>query len=505
MNGSATILIVCMDPGKAKYNSLTSPFEIELVTICKAIHILAATIVAQLLTNTGGAPGQSTLEFLRDEALPNIRSALSTPGGLADARDKLCLSLNRVYSVGAGDPSFGQRSAALKATDGRRSMLAVGNPFSEERQQMLAGIMVIVNEHAALGATALLPDLLPCLSFGEIGDAAWQTFVLSSAGNKDLWEAAKSYGKHVTDGMSAAEKKAYAAKRFVRMPDAAATLAALRTHNDTCVRKIGAPGYTWLKANDRIYLYECDRCGEFFLANAKGPRPMAIAMAIAAAKLSPPNELTDVVQTHVPGAAAPVSLLLVKGSMLNNDELEFLSLLEFTRTTATGESAKRPSTKALNSKKPCDLENKKQQHKCAPGRPYMHPVAETPVILSFSQLPPGYQLALLAEAAVSDQSVACTLRAANLDWRTLRDRRVGSPSLTNLLPLPPSGHAMPLPPAKRARLNYSAHYTRLDELQALQDGPLSDKRIRQELLAMGLTPAQQKTASTGWKKRARKD
>ncbi|KAJ3137487.1 hypothetical protein HDU90_001889 [Geranomyces variabilis] len=322
-----------MDPGKAKYNSLTSPFEIEVVTTCKAIHILAATIVAQLLTNTGGAPGQSTLEFLRDEALLKIRSALSTPGGLADARDKLCRSLNRVYSVGAGDPSFGQRSAALKATGGRRSMLAVGDPFSGERQQMLVGIMVIVNEHAALGATALLPDLLPCLSFGEIGDAAWQTFVLSSAGNKGLLETAKSYGKHVTDGMSAAEKKAYAAKRFVRMPDAAATLAALRTHNDTCVRKIGAPGYTWLKANDRIW------------------------------------------------------------------------------TTSTGESAKRPSTKALNSVaaaiandtplqkyscSSCQEEalrpaNKKQQHKCAPGRPYMHPVAEKPVILSFSQLPLGYQ------------------------------------------------------------------------------------------------------------------
>ncbi|KAJ3137475.1 hypothetical protein HDU90_001877 [Geranomyces variabilis] len=560
MNGSATILIACMDPGKAKYNSLTSPFEIELVTICKAIHVLAATIVTELIVDHCNGQAESTMVFLTNRALPRLLSAMNEPGGLTFARNRVCRQLARLYSTAEGcegtvianrhgDQGFGVRSADMKKSGVRRSLPTLGEPFSPQRRDQLASLQAAIQRHADLGEPFLIPDLLPCLSFGDIGDAAWQTFVLSSAAAKDLWEAAKSYGKHGTDGMSAAEKKAYAAKRFVRTSDAAATLAALRAHNDTCVRKIGAPGYAWSKANDRIYLHKCDTCGEFFLANAKGQGGdlkthghsdgetvadgmnrrkvssineirAALVVLVAAAKLSPLNELTDVVQTNVPGAAAPVSLLLVKGSMLNNDELEFLALLEFTRVTAMGESAKISSTKALDSvasaiasdsslrwysctacgEQALRAANRKQQHKCLTPRPYMHPVANTPSISSFEQLPATYRLALLAEAVVPGQLVEQTLRSARLDWRTVTSWKVGE-SRASLLPSP-----APTPTkSKRARNNYSENYAKLDNLQAAQTEPLGDAQIRQELLTMGLTAAQAKTAKTGWVKRARKN
>ncbi|KAJ3170585.1 hypothetical protein HDU88_008487 [Geranomyces variabilis] len=541
------LMIPCIDPGKAAYNALASPFEQELIVIAKAIHSLAVALVLQLWR------GQVALgQFLTNTLLPRLLMDIEE-SGLGACRDRVVEALAQVYStisLNRADLSFGQRSAALKATGGRRSMLAVGDPFSEERQQMLAGIMVIVNKHAARGATALLPDLLPRLSFGEIGDAAWQTFVLSSAGNKDLWEAAKSYGSHVTDDLSAAEKRAYAAKRFVRTPDAAATLAALRAHNDTCVHKIGAPGYAWSKANDRMFLYECDRCGESFLANAKGQggnlaqhahdgeecvpamkrkrivslsEIESVLVSLAAAnKLSPLADLTEEINGKVSGSPSTVPTLVVKNCKLSPEELEFLALYDTTRAAAVaaGEAVAVPAGKALDSvasaiasdsslrwfsctacgEQALRAANRKQQHKCLTPRPYMQPVADTPSISSFEQLPAAYRLALLAEAMVPGQLVEQTLRSARLDWRTVTSWKVGE-SRASLLPSP-----APTPTkSKRARNNYTENYAKLDNIQAAQAEPLGDAQIRQELLAMGLTAAQAKTAKTGWVKRARRD
>ncbi|KAJ3170587.1 hypothetical protein HDU88_008489 [Geranomyces variabilis] len=216
---------------------------------------------------------------------------MNEPGGLTFARNRVCRQLARLYSTAQGcqgtgfianrqgDQGFGVRSA-----DMRRWTHGPGTPpagylapdidsFSSSDESsdlkpmhdgsaMLENVIVTVEDVRELlktrnvryiecdhdkvwlvaewrAAIVAHADLLPRLNFGDIGDAAWQTFVLSSAGNKDLWEAAKAYGKHVTDGMSAAEKKANAAKCFVRTPDAAGTLAALRAHNDTCMIRIG--------------------------------------------------------------------------------------------------------------------------------------------------------------------------------------------------------------------------------------------------------------------------
>ncbi|KAJ3182372.1 hypothetical protein HDU87_008536 [Geranomyces variabilis] len=190
--------------------------------------------------------------------------------------------------------------------------------------------------------------MFPRLAFGEIGDAAWRTFVLSSGAGKDLWEAAKSYGTHETDGMSPGDKLAYTAKRFAHAPTAVEALAALRAHNDMCVRKIGAQGYAWSKANDRIYLHECDSCGEFFLANAKGQgRDLKIhghGQSASAddpcssgrfgsggnrGKLSPlPSLVRELSATVAIGvsAATNVSILIAKDAVFPADELEFLAM-----------------------------------------------------------------------------------------------------------------------------------------------------------------------------------
>ncbi|KAI8588710.1 hypothetical protein BDZ88DRAFT_507814 [Geranomyces variabilis] len=81
-------------------------------------------------------------------------------------------------------------------------------------------------------------------------------------------------------------------------------------------------------------------------------------------------------------------------------------------------------------------------------------------------------LALLAEAAVPGQLVERTLHDTGLSWRTLTTWQVGSPrdlsTAGNALPSP----APPPAPAKRARLDYSTHYAKLDEIQAAQAEPL---------------------------------
>ncbi|KAJ3155685.1 hypothetical protein HDU86_004154 [Geranomyces michiganensis] len=104
---SATILIACIDPGKAKYNPLTQSFEIELVTICKAIHMLVATIVAELIIDHRGEHAKLTTALLTDKALPRILSAMNQPGGLTFARNRVCRQLERLYSTAVGHHAEG--------------------------------------------------------------------------------------------------------------------------------------------------------------------------------------------------------------------------------------------------------------------------------------------------------------------------------------------------------------------------------------------------------------
>ncbi|KAJ3170588.1 hypothetical protein HDU88_008490 [Geranomyces variabilis] len=95
----AVMSLLRVVPGKANYNSLASPFEIEFGCYMQGIHIRTGTIVAQVLADTVGAPGRPTLEFLRDDALPKILEALSGRSGLGCARDRVCENLARVYTV----------------------------------------------------------------------------------------------------------------------------------------------------------------------------------------------------------------------------------------------------------------------------------------------------------------------------------------------------------------------------------------------------------------------
>ncbi|KAJ3155684.1 hypothetical protein HDU86_004153 [Geranomyces michiganensis] len=334
-------------------------------------------------------------------------------------------------------------------------------------------------------------------------------------------------------------------------PTSPAGFDALRAHNDACVRKIAGPGYTRLKSNDRMFLHTCLACKEVFLANAKSqginlaqhahegeesmPAMMrkqrivslseiksVLVLLAAADKLSPLADLTEEININAPGSPSTVPVLVGKHCELPSEELEFLALYDITRAApaAGNEAVAAPAGKVLDSvasaiasdsslrwyscsacsEQALRAANRKQQHKCLTLRPYMHPVASTPFISSFKQLPAAYRLALLAEAMVPGQLVEQTLRAANLDWRTVTSWKVGE-SRTSLLPSPPA------PPAKskRTRNNYAENYAKLDEIQAAQAETLGDARIRQELLAMGLTAAQAKTAKTGRAKRARKD
>ncbi|KAJ3144341.1 hypothetical protein HDU89_008560 [Geranomyces variabilis] len=290
-------------------------------------------------------------------------------------------------------------------------------------------------------------------------------------------------------------------------------------------------GYAWSKANERIYLYECDSCGGFFVANAKGQGGdlkthdhgesagadsstangiarrkvasineirAALVVLAAAAKLSPLNELTDedvrnmreeflanvksegggwkthghpgdagsstgnkgtrhqvlslteiwlalaslaainklsaldelTKEVHVTVSGTPNSacVVIAKQSTLPADELEFLARYEFARASAdlnAGPSAAESfSAKTLQSvaaaiadvplqvyscsacgEQALRAAGKKQQHKCAPARAYMHPVAGASVVSSFLQFPAACQLALLAESAVPGQLV----------------------------------------------------------------------------------------------------
>ncbi|KAJ3182373.1 hypothetical protein HDU87_008537 [Geranomyces variabilis] len=127
-------MVPCIDPGKAAYNSLASPYEQELVVIAKAIHLMAVAMVLSLWR------GQAVFcEFLAKVLLPRLLTAIDE-SGLGAARDRVANDLVRVYSTieqpaeGPGNANFGERSRMFKKTGARRSLAAIGAAESPARE-----------------------------------------------------------------------------------------------------------------------------------------------------------------------------------------------------------------------------------------------------------------------------------------------------------------------------------------------------------------------------------
>ncbi|KAJ3144342.1 hypothetical protein HDU89_008561 [Geranomyces variabilis] len=201
------LLIPCIDPGKAKYSALASPFEQALIVLAKAVHLLAVALVLELWR------GQVALgPFLTATLLPRLLSDIEE-SGLGACRDRV-----------------------------------VGPQGSRERADWVAGLEADIQKERTAGRAILLSELLPRLAFGKIGDEAWVTCASSVAEGTDLWESMKSWGTSPTDSM--------------RWRSGGP--------NDARVAAIGAPGYSLLPYDKQSYEYTCETCSEPFLCDDRG-------------------------------------------------------------------------------------------------------------------------------------------------------------------------------------------------------------------------------------------
>ncbi|KAJ3155683.1 hypothetical protein HDU86_004152 [Geranomyces michiganensis] len=294
------LMIPCIDPGKAKYNPLASPFEQELIAISKAIH---------------SDPGRGALTLVTE--------------------------LKRLRRPELGGP-----------------LLRLGHPESPDRKAWVAALVANVIKAKTAGRALLLPDALPGLAFGEVGDLAWITCVSSVAEGTDLWESMKSWGTSPTDSMMLAERRVYAALRFSKM---AMQPAAIIAANNARVAAIGAPGYSLLPYDKQSYEYTCETCSEPFLCDDRGRcgdrhehkhngkessfrRERIVALSFvtsilctleAKGKLSPLPSLVREIPATVAmgvGAATEVSVFVARDAAFLVEELEFLAMLEHIRT-----------------------------------------------------------------------------------------------------------------------------------------------------------------------------
>ncbi|KAI8588713.1 hypothetical protein BDZ88DRAFT_452863 [Geranomyces variabilis] len=529
------MIIPCIDPGKAAYNALASPYKQELIVIAKAIHSLAVALVLQLWR------GQVALaQFLTNTLLPRL---LIKESGLGACRDRVVGALGRVYSTKEGPADFGERAHFFKDTGARRSLVAIGPQGSRERADWVAGLEADIQKERTAGRAILLSELLPRLAFGKIGDEAWVTCASSVVKGTDLWESMKTWETSPTDSMTLAERRAYAVQRFPRkaMPTTAVIAA-----NNARVAAIGAPGYSLLPYDKQSYEYTCEMCSEPFLCddrrrcgdrhehrhNGEAPsfrRERIVALSFVASTLS-----------MGVGAVAEVSVLIAKDAAFLAEELEFLAVLEHIRTrehpadaeesepaSLAGNAALKSLAQGMTKPGVCFVwsecaraasnercavrclrtSDRRHQHKHGRANVELRTVAGATAIRNFAQFPARYQLALLAESRKADQAVAKILDAAGMGWRDVvlwSSIRATSETLTVTLPLPPSPSPLPSPfsqspspsqppseslfppssssscppppspssrPPKRKRNDYSECYARLDAMQEQYAGP----------------------------------
>ncbi|KAJ3144340.1 hypothetical protein HDU89_008559 [Geranomyces variabilis] len=442
------LMVPCIDPGKAAYNPLASPFEQELIVIAKAIHSLAVSLVLRLWR------GEGTLaKFLSEILLPRLLACIDETG-LGACGDRVANDLARVYSTiegpadGPGSADFGRRAREFKETGARRSLAAVGAVGSPAREAWVAGLMAEVEKETTLGRALLLSDILPRLAFGKIGDATWVNCLRTAAEDSDVWESMKSWGTSPTDSMTLAERRAYTAKRFPRtaMPTSAVIAA-----NDARVAAIGAPGYPLLAYDKQSYEYTCVTCQEVFLCDDRGrggdrhehkhngeapnfARERVVALTSVAptlcaleakGKLLPLHNLVREVEATVvvsSSAAASVSILIAKNAVFSTEELDFLAVVEHIR--ASGQATPTNPSPPLSRETPerCAVRclranDRRHQHKHGRVNVELRAIAGAAPIQDFAQFPVRYQLALLSECRKVDQAVGKIFDKAGMRWR----------------------------------------------------------------------------------------
>ncbi|KAJ3143924.1 hypothetical protein HDU86_003040, partial [Geranomyces michiganensis] len=170
-------------------------------------------------------------------------------------------TLQRLYSAfaGPGDKRLGERAREFKENGNRRRLLANGAANSEKRESQLSELMTTVRDLVQQGMAALLSRFLPNLTFGKIGDVAWQTCVRTAAEGKDLWEVMKVWGTSPTDKYTPGQMQAHITKRF-RSNASKPPVADVKEYNDKQLQFIASPEYLICNAKSRRYLFKCKVC-----------------------------------------------------------------------------------------------------------------------------------------------------------------------------------------------------------------------------------------------------
>ncbi|KAI8585853.1 hypothetical protein BDZ88DRAFT_431278, partial [Geranomyces variabilis] len=268
------MLIVCsLHPGKPAYNSVTSPYEIELIVLAKVVHCLTVCVTEDLLCNDFDSQplAQGRLAFLRDSVLPRVLR-MCKDHGIYRQLDVVTAQLSSLYgSFGAfhlGNPEFGEASRHFKENGTRRTLLAMGEPKGPIRSAQLDSLMGIVEDYKSRGMAKVLCRKLPTLTFADIGSVPWQTCLLTAGEGIDLWESMKLWGVNRLVNASPDEVQAHLAMRgFLTTTTGKKNRTTTMTrYYDSEVRYIALSGYPRHKASQCRFLFTCRECNEVFKA-----------------------------------------------------------------------------------------------------------------------------------------------------------------------------------------------------------------------------------------------